>query len=408
MLLRSPSQSDEDTYVSTSPLMLNEIYQNDVHVEMIDNESSTSNLLCESTEAKLMALTDTNDEQSKLLVKLVVAALQYSSPQFSGQWEAQFNVLKDMRRLMKEIQKDKAMYKKMAADFMKIVETFQTTMLNFQQQAIELHNQLEEVNIQFNMFVEIFLNVEERPLSDVNTESNMNLCNEILQNLSDTKALSTNTSPELTAVYSEISDFITERVEPAKNKAIEQQQRTRNIIGTAVAGGTGAGLGALVTGGLVAAPILGGVGIFTLGTIAFPPAAIIVGGVAIGLVGIGAIGYGISKLLQKYRKHRTTATMYLERLLELCQAMQTAVWNMKQQSNELAINADNFSHQVKCFRYGMHGDESRRAYQQVCRRAKQTNEDLMKILKSIIDFKLEPIVEIQKSLSNVTRQAICE
>jgi hypothetical protein len=209
-------------------------------------------------------------------------------------------------------------------------------------------------------------------------------------------------------VSTNITEFQTDQIEPARIKAVGREQRLQLIKDTAIASTTGVVAGASIGGGLVAAPILGGAGAIVLGSVVFPPAAIICGSIVIGLIAIGAIGLGISKLLRNYRSYSSAVVRNLKQLSAMCDQMKREALYMRDKSYELTSRIQEFSASVEGFRYGMHSDLQRRAHANVCRKAKERNQILMQALKEIIDFKIDSLAEIGRLIPSGTQRAIRE
>lgn len=133
----------------------------------------------ESTE---IGTSQTDDEQTTLLVKLLQVASRYSSLKTSELLKAKQEALLDMHKLMKEVQKDLAAYKEMAAEFTTIVRDFTRQVSNLKREASKLFHHLQGVNVQLEILVDLLLD-DKRSLSEINNQSDFNECLDIIQEL---------------------------------------------------------------------------------------------------------------------------------------------------------------------------------------------------------------------------------
>jgi hypothetical protein len=81
---------------------------------------------------------------------------------------------------------------------------------------------------------------------------------------------------------------------------------------------------------------------------------------------------------------------------------------MKDKSYELTLKIQDFSGSMKGFTYGAYSDKQRRAHVDVCSKAKERNQNLMQVLKEVIDFKIDSLVEIGRLIPNGTQHTIRE
>ncbi|CAF0872756.1 unnamed protein product [Adineta steineri] len=322
-------------------------------------------------------------------------------------FKAQARIMRDMRQLMKEIQNEMSYYKQMGADFVRISQDFHNEVCKFRREANKLYQHVEEVNIQLDLLIEMFVDYD-RPFNDNSTQDNVNLCVQILQELAGMERFNEDAAQTFQNVSQEITEFQDNRVEPARIKAVKREQRLRMIKDTTIAGTTGLVAGGSISGGLVASPILGGAGAFVLGTTVFPPAAIIVGSIAVGLLAMGAIGWTISKLLRNYRAYSSAVAQNLEKLSTLCDQMKQEASFMKEKSDDLAVRIQDFSASMRGFRYGSLSDRQRRAHSEICRKSKERNLALMQTLREIIDFKILSLAQISTLLPNRSQRTIRE
>ena len=174
----------------------------------------------------------------------------------------------------------------------------------------------------------------------------------------------------------------------------------------AIGGTIGAAGGAAASTALVFSSVLGGAGAFVVGSIAFPPALVISGSVFAGLLAVGGIGVVVSALLRRYREHSTTTSQHLERLVSLCNQMEEDAREMAEKSNGLSKACRNLSSVVGAVRNSMLSEAQRKKHAEIYRTAKTINQDLIWVLREIIDLKFVSLTAVEPSLIGRNQRAI--
>ena len=150
-----------------------------VPIELDRRLSEASSLLTEREMSASMALVSPDDEEGKQLVLFLEAVSQYSSKDLADRCKAEVNGLKAMNQLITMVRQESSRHKQMYTDFEEIRTDLQLRVWDLQRNANKLLQHLQAVNIQFDMLAEIFLDLQ-RPLSDFNTQNDINLCVDIL------------------------------------------------------------------------------------------------------------------------------------------------------------------------------------------------------------------------------------
>ena len=144
--------------------------------------AEASGVLPESAVSRSMAPISSADEETRQITLFVEAVSQFSSEHMTDRYRAQLNSLRAMNQLMEMTRKEMLHYKQMAVEFKEITTNFQYLVWDLQRTTSKLYRHLDAVNIQFNMLVEILLDLEQ-PLNDITTQNDVNLCLEGLEEL---------------------------------------------------------------------------------------------------------------------------------------------------------------------------------------------------------------------------------